>query len=110
LKISGKDELQLCVAGAMMNLCGAWWSWQHAAVGFAYGLERVADATTMDTNALLLLVIVMADTARWFTAALEVAEQLRERGYAAVIDVAWSQPERKRARCSAPWSGCGGAV
>ena len=87
-EISGKDELQLCGGGRYDELVAALGGrGSTPAVGFAYGLERVADATTMDTNALLLLVIVMADTARWFTAALEVAEQLRERGYAAVIDV-----------------------
>lgn len=87
-EIDGADGLQLCGGGRYDDLVAALGGRTPApAVGFAYGLERVAAATpaapARPTNDVLVVAVSDDD----YAAALDVARRLRARGYAASVDV-----------------------
>jgi histidyl-tRNA synthetase len=89
-EIYDQDGMQLCGGGRYDDLVTALGGRQPApAVGFAYGLERVvlagAQAADDRRRAAEVLVVPAADNA--YPYALDVAQALRERGYAAAVDV-----------------------
>ena len=83
------DGLQLCGGGRYDDLVAALGGRQPVpAVGFAYGLERVVQAARMqpsDERQADVLVISADDMS--YPYALQVAQELRERGYIATVDV-----------------------
>jgi histidyl-tRNA synthetase len=88
-EIYDDNELQLCGGGRYDDLVTALGGRQPvAAVGFAYGLERVvsASAATSNRRAPADLLVVAAEDAA-YPYALLVAQELRERGWAASVDV-----------------------
>ncbi|MBA3944505.1 MAG: ATP phosphoribosyltransferase regulatory subunit [Herpetosiphonaceae bacterium] len=86
-EIAGADGLQLCGGGRYDELLTALGSnGSVPAVGFAYGLERVAAAARPRSVPAAPLLLVMTEE-QLFGEALHVAEQLRDRGYVAQLDV-----------------------
>lgn len=87
-EINSADGMQLCGGGRYDDLLGALGGkTMTPAVGFAYGLERVANAATPAPEPEAATVLVMASAPEHFAATLATAEHLRERGYVAVVDV-----------------------
>lgn len=86
-EITAADGLQLCGGGRYDDLVTALGGRNATpAIGFAYGLERVADVSQRHSQPVAQSVLVMADHGA-FPAALATAARLRERGYVAVVDV-----------------------
>jgi histidyl-tRNA synthetase len=87
-EIDAADGLQLCGGGRYDDLIGSLGGRASVpAVGFAYGLERVAAAAVVEDMPAHASLLVMAEQPHWASAALQVAEQLRARGYIATFDV-----------------------
>lgn len=87
-EIDAADGLQLCGGGRYDDLiAGLGGRTSVPAVGFAYGLERVAAAATTEPNTGLPTVLVMAADPQFAVAAMQVAQQLREQGYVVTFDV-----------------------
>ncbi len=91
-EISGADGLQLCGGGRYDDLVGALGGRTPVqAVGFAYGLERVAANADFRSEASQAAVLVMAgeveDQQALYPRVLTTAAALRERGYVAHTDV-----------------------
>lgn len=87
-EVNTPDGLQLCGGGRYDDLLSSLGGKSATpAIGFAYGLERVAAAAEVDQGERAPAVLVMASTPEHFTAALTTADQLRARGYIAVVDV-----------------------
>lgn len=87
-EVNTPDGLQLCGGGRYDDLLTSLGGKTPTpAIGFAYGLERVAAAAVVDDLPATTAVLVMASAPEHFTAALSTAEQLRARGYVAVVDV-----------------------
>jgi histidyl-tRNA synthetase len=89
-EIYDDDGLQLCGGGRYDDLVTTLGGRQPVpAVGFAYGLERVVlasqQATSDQRRAAEVLVVPAEEEA--YAYALEVAQALRARGYAATLDV-----------------------
>ncbi len=89
-EIEAPDGLQLCGGGryddlvAALNPAGAGRT-QVPAVGFAYGLERVAAATTLEVRPAGPLAMVAAPDEAYLVA-MRVAHGLRARGYRVLLD------------------------
>lgn len=80
--------LQLCGGGRYDDLVAAIGGRASVpAVGFAYGLERVAHVAPPAVPLRRPLVLVMAAASEHRAAALQTALRLREHGYAALMDV-----------------------
>ena len=82
------DQMQLCGGGRYDDLVSALGGRQPTpAVGFAYGLERVAAlvASAAPPDERVALVAPISDDD--YAYALEVARRLRERGFIATVDV-----------------------
>jgi histidyl-tRNA synthetase len=87
-EIDGIDGLQLCGGGRYDDLVSALGGRQPTpAVGFAYGLERVAAAAPAPPPPPANDVLVVAVSDDDYSYALQVAQRLRARGYAASADV-----------------------
>ena len=89
-EINASDGLQLCGGGRYDDLVAVLGGRGPVpAIGFAYGLERVAAASSMGRMPTNSVVIVMADSGRPanYPSLLSTAERLRARGYVAIIDV-----------------------
>jgi histidyl-tRNA synthetase len=87
-EIAAPDGLQLCGGGRYDDLVTALGGRTAVpAIGFAYGLERVASALPLREPARPPMVLVMAEDQAHFPAALSTAEDLRSRGYVAIVDV-----------------------
>jgi histidyl-tRNA synthetase len=89
-EIYDEAGLQLCGGGRYDDLVTALGGRQPVpAVGFAYGLERVvfASGRTADDGRRLPEVLVIPIDEATYPYALQVAQRLRERGYAASVDV-----------------------
>lgn len=91
-EINAADGLQLCGGGRYDDLVAALGGRASVpAVGFAYGLERVADAARLPVEGAVPTVLVMAgefvDPVISYRAVLATAAALRERGYVALMDV-----------------------
>ncbi len=87
-EIFAADDLQICGGGRyddLVTTLGG--SRTTPAVGFAYGLERVVDAAGPHADAERVEVLVVATDDAAYAYAVQVAQQLRTRGYAAAIDV-----------------------
>jgi histidyl-tRNA synthetase len=83
-EIDGADGLQLCGGGRYDDLVAALGGRPTPAVGFAYGLERVAAAAPAVEIAPVPSALVMADDP---AAAIRAAATLRRQGYRATLDV-----------------------
>jgi histidyl-tRNA synthetase len=87
-EISAVDGLQLCGGGRYDDLVTALGGRTSVpAIGFAYGLERVAFVAEDQVPPLPPSILVMAEQALFYPAALSVADQLRGRGYITMVDV-----------------------
>lgn len=87
-EITSADGLQLCGGGRYDDLISSLGGRTATpAIGFAYGLERVAAAAAVPDLPPTPSVLVMAAEPQHFTAALSTAAQLRARGYVVVMDV-----------------------
>ncbi len=87
-EITAADDLQICGGGRYDDLVTALGGRSSVpAIGFAYGLERVAAAIAVPEAAPARVVLVMAEDLSGFPAVLTTAEYLRARGYVAVVDV-----------------------
>lgn len=87
-EIAAPDGLQLCGGGRYDDLVTALGGRSAIpAIGFAYGLERVASALPARDFAAAPAVLVVVEDQAHFPAALATAEQLRSRGYVATMDV-----------------------
>jgi histidyl-tRNA synthetase len=87
-EVNAGNGLQLCGGGRYDDLVTSLGGRSPVpAIGFAYGLERVADATGVERRASPTTVLVMAEDQAAFGSVLATAEQLRKRGYIAVVDV-----------------------
>lgn len=86
-EITAPDGLQLCGGGRYDDLISSLGGKPTPAIGFAYGLERVALAAALPDVTNPPSVVVMAAASEYFSAALSTADLLRARGYAAVVDV-----------------------
>jgi len=79
--------LQLCGGGRYDDLVAALGGRAGVpAVGFAYGLERVANVAPETTQPPVAVALVAAATPEQRAAALRTAARLRERGYVALLD------------------------
>ena len=87
-EIYDDDDLQLCGGGRYDDLVTALGGRQSTpAVGFAYGLERVVAAAQFAPPPRAPEVLVAASDEASYAYALQVARELRARGYAALVDV-----------------------
>jgi histidyl-tRNA synthetase len=87
-EINAHDGMQLCGGGRYDDLVTALGGRSSVpAVGFAYGLERVASAVAGSGPPPTPTVVVMADDAAEFPSVLATAEYVRACGYIAVVDV-----------------------
>ncbi len=87
-EVNSGDGLQLCGGGRYDDLVTSLGGRSPVpAIGFAYGLERVADAASGNLSSPTNTVLVMAENGDMFGMALATADLLRERGYIAVVDV-----------------------
>jgi len=82
------DQMQLCGGGRYDDLVSALGGRQPTpAVGFAYGLERVAALAAAAASADERLALVAPVSDDDYVYALEVARRLRRRGFTATVDV-----------------------
>ena len=82
------DDVQLCGGGRYDDLVTTLGGRQQVpAVGFAYGLERVALAAKTESAQMPPELLVMASDDAAFANAQRVAAQLRKRGYSATVDL-----------------------
>ena len=82
------DGIQLCGGGRYDDLLTSLGGKTATpAIGFAYGLERVASAAALPEPPEASPVLVMAAAPEHFSAALATADRLRARGYAALVDL-----------------------
>jgi histidyl-tRNA synthetase len=87
-EITAADDLQLCGGGRYDDLiAGLGGKTAVPAIGFAYGLERVADLATVAAPSKPPLALVMPETVEHFDRTLATAERLRDLGWRAVVDV-----------------------
>lgn len=87
-EIAAPGGLQLCGGGRYDDLVTALGGRSAIpAIGFAYGLERVASALPVREAATPPVALVVAEDLAHFPAALTTADQLRLRGYIATVDV-----------------------
>jgi histidyl-tRNA synthetase len=88
-EIDAPDGLQLCGGGRYDDLISSLGGRASVpAVGFAYGLERVAAAAVVtESEPAPPMLLVMADQPQHAAVALEVATRLRDRGYVTTFDV-----------------------
>jgi histidyl-tRNA synthetase len=87
-EIYDRDDLQLCGGGRYDDLVASLGGRQAVpAVGFAYGVERVAAAAAAAAPAEPALALVAAVADDDYAYALEVARRLRQRGFVATVDV-----------------------
>jgi histidyl-tRNA synthetase len=88
-EIDAPDGLQLCGGGRYDDLIGSLGGRTSTpAVGFAYGVERVAAAAVVtESEEVPPSLLVMAEQPQHAAAALHVATRLRERGFVATFDV-----------------------
>jgi len=87
-EIMTHDGIQLCGGGRYDDLVAALGGRAPvAATGFAYGLERVAQAADLAEPQPPATVLVMAERPDAAAAMLETADRLRERGWIAISDV-----------------------
>jgi len=88
-EIDAPDGLQLCGGGRYDDLISSLGGRTGVpAVGFAYGLERVAAAAVVTESAEAPpSLLVMTDEPQYAAVALEVATRLRDRGYVTTFDV-----------------------
>ncbi len=88
-EIDAPDGLQLCGGGRYDDLIGSLGGRTGTpAVGFAYGVERVAAAAVVTAHEPAPPpLLVMAEQSQYAAAALQVAARLRERGFVAMFDV-----------------------
>jgi histidyl-tRNA synthetase len=86
-EIYDANGLQLCGGGRYDDLVASLGGRSSVpAVGFAYGLERVAHAAPQPPDESPPAVLVMAAASEHRAAALQTAMRLRERGYVATLD------------------------
>jgi histidyl-tRNA synthetase len=87
-EINTADGIQLCGGGRYDDLLTSLGGKTATpAIGFAYGLERVAAAAAPPEPPESPAVLVMAAAPEHFSAALAAADRLRARGYAAMVDL-----------------------
>lgn len=84
-EINGADGLQLCGGGRYDDLVASLGGPSTPAVGFAYGLERVAAVATPPPLPTRPLVVVMAG-AEQYAAAVAAVARLHADGYATLLD------------------------
>lgn len=85
-EVVGSDGLQLCGGGRYDDLVGSLGGTHTPAVGFAFGLERVAAAAVPPVIEAPPLVVVTAHDDQYPTA-VALAAELRTRGYHVLLDV-----------------------
>lgn len=85
-EIIGGDGLQLCGGGRYNDLVSSIGGPSTPAVGFAFGLERVAAAATPPVLAPAPLVVVTASDEQ-YSAAVALSAKLRSHGYQVLMDV-----------------------
>lgn len=85
-EIEGEDGLQLCGGGRYDDLIASLGGPTTPAVGFAFGLERIAAVAEQRPVVEQPSLVVMTPTSR-HAEGLRVAEYLRQRGFLALLDV-----------------------
>lgn len=87
-EITAPDGLQLCGGGRYDDLIASLGGRTSVpAIGFAYGLERVATVAAAAPEPPHPTVLVMAESYAHVASALVTADRLRARGYIAIVDV-----------------------
>lgn len=83
-EIVGMDGLQLCGGGRYDDLIAGLGGPSVPALGFAYGVERIAATAEVGVVVQPLVMVMAADN--HYPAALRIANELRMRGYHALLD------------------------